>query len=278
MNNHNKPFLKWAGNKYRVLPHLIPLIGNPKRYCEPFGGTLAVALNVTAQQYILNDMNRDLIAIYQNLVDLSDDSFIKYCQELFIPETNTKESYLEFRKQFNYITNYRERARLFIYLNKHCFNGLSRYNKKGEFNVPFGKHKQPTLSIEEMMNFRMFFLSKQQVTFTSLSFNDLSLYKNLEKGDVVYFDPPYVPISKTAQFTSYTAKEFTHQQQVELSEIANDLHTKGIKVILSNHDTPATRELYKNATLYPIQVTRTVAAKGTSRKKVNEIIAVWNNG
>lgn len=273
----NKPFLKWAGNKYRVLPHLIPHIGYPKRYCEPFGGSLSVALNTPAEQYILNDVNRDLVAIYQNLVDPTDDNFINYCEELFRPENNTREAYLEFRKHFNQITDPTERARLFIYLNRHCFNGLSRYNKKGEFNVPFGKYDKPSCPSEEMMNFRMFFLSKQLVRFTSLSFEDPSLYENLEAGDTVYFDPPYIPISDTASFTDYATEGFTHQQQIELANLCESLANRGIKAILSNHDVPVARELYKNAQIYPIQVTRTISAKGDSRKKANELIAVWQS-
>lgn len=271
----NKPFLKWAGNKYRVLPHLIPHIGNPKRYCEPFGGSLAVALNTSAQQYILNDVNKDLVSIYQNLMNPNDDSFIQYCEELFTPENNTREAYLELREHFNRATDRTERARLFIYLNRHCFNGLSRYNSKGGFNVPFGKYDKPTCPSEEMMNFRSYFLFKQSVRFTSLSFEDSSLYENLETGDTVYFDPPYVPASDTANFTSYATDGFTHKQQVQLTELAESLAKKDIRVIISNHDVPITRELYKNATIYPIQVTRTIAAKGTSRNKANELIAVY---
>jgi len=271
----NKTLLKWAGNKTRVLPHILPHIGYPKRYCEPFGGSLAVALNTSAEQYILNDVNKDLVSIYQNLVNSNDDSFIQYCKELFTAENNTKEAYLELRKHFNQATDTTERARLFIYLNRHCFNGLSRYNSKGQFNVPFGKYDKPSCPSEQMMNFRMFFLSKQLVRFTSLSFEDSSLYEDLESGDVVYLDPPYVPASDTANFTNYATDGFTYQQQVELSQLAESLAEKGIKVIVSNHDVLITRELYKNATLYPIQVTRTVAAKGSSRKKANELIAVY---
>lgn len=282
----NKPFLKWAGNKYRVLPHLIPHIGNPKRYCEPFGGSLSVALNTTAEQYILNDVNKDLVAIYQNLVNPNDDKFIRYCEELFIPENNTKEAYLELRAHFNQATNTIERARLFVYLNRHCFNGLSRYNSKGGFNVPYGREfknkdteekeiQSAYFSKEEMMNFRMFFLSKQLVRFTSLSFEDSSLYEDLEAGDTVYFDPPYVPVSNTSNFTSYATDGFTHKQQIELANLAECLASKGIKVIVSNHDVDITRELYKNATIYPIQVTRTISAKGSSRIKANELIAVY---
>jgi DNA adenine methylase len=282
----NKPLLKWAGNKYRVLPHLIPHIGYPKRYCEPFAGSLAVALNTPAEQYILNDVNKDLVAIYQNLVNPNDDNFIKYCEELFIPENNTREVYSDLVKHFNQTTNSTERARLFIYLNRHCFNGLSRYNKKGEFNVPYGREfknketgekyiQDAYFPREEMMNFRMYFLQRKH-SFTSLSFEDSALYHGLETGDVVYFDPPYVPASETANFTSYATDGFTHDQQVQLAQLAESLATKGIKVIVSNHNTPVTQELYKNATIYPIQVSRTIAAKGGSRKKAEELIAVYS--
>jgi DNA adenine methylase len=271
----NKTFLKWAGNKTKVLPHLIPHIGYPKRYCEPFGGSLAVALNTPAEQYILNDVNKDLVSIYRNLVNPNDDSFIQYCEELFTPENNTREAYLELRKHFNQATDTTERARLFIYLNRHCFNGLSRYNSKGRFNVPFGKYDNPSCPSTEMMNFRMYFLSKKLVRFTSLSFEDSSLYEELEAGDVVYFDPPYVPASDTANFTSYATDGFTHNQQIQLTELAESLAAKGIRVIVSNHDTPVTQELYKNATIYSIQVTRTISAKSSSRKKASELIAVY---
>ena len=282
----NRTFLKWAGNKTRVLPHLIPHSGYPKRYCEPFGGSLAVALNTPAEQYILNDVNKDLVAIYQNLVNSNDDSFIQYCEELFIPENNTKEAYLELRKHFNNATDSTERARLFIYLNKHCFNGLSRYNSKGKFNVPYGREvknkdtgekeiQSAYFSKEEMMNFRMYFLSKQLVRFTSLSFENSSLYEELEACDVVYFDPPYVPASDTANFTSYATDGFTYNQQIQLAQLAESLAAKGIRVIVSNHDTPVTQELYKNAIIYPIQVTRTISAKSSSRKKASELIAVY---
>ena len=281
----NKPLLKWAGNKYRVLPFLIPHIGYPKRYCEPFGGSLAVALNTSAEQYILNDVNKDLVAIYQNLVNPNDANFIQYCEELFTPENNTREVYKDLVKHFNQATNPQERARLFIYLNRHCFNGLSRYNQKGDFNVPYGREfkdkktgekyiQNAYFPNEEMINFRMYFLQRKH-SFTSLSFEDSALYHSLESGDTVYFDPPYVPASDTASFTSYATDGFTHDQQVQLAQLAESLAERGVRVVVSNHDVPITRELYKNATIYPIQVTRTIAAKGSSRKKASELIAVY---
>ena len=269
-----KPFLKWAGNKFRVLPELLPLIGTPRRYIEPFSGSTAVALNVNAEEYILNDINKDLINLYRYLTNPNDDSFLKYCDELFRPENNDKEEYLAFRQLFNDSTDTLERSRLFVYLNRHCFNGLTRYNSKGGFNVPFGKMKNPKCPVNEMMAFRMYYLQKNH-RFVSTSFEDSALYENIGSGDVVYFDPPYVPASETASFTDYAKEGFTYDQQVQLAELAESLSNRGAKVIISNHDVPTTRELYKNAEIHSLEVTRSISAKGSSRKKAKELIAVY---
>lgn len=269
-----KPFLKWAGNKFRVLPELLPLIGTPRRYIEPFSGSTAVALNVNAEEYVLNDINKDLINLYRYLTNPNDDSFLKYCDELFRPENNDKEEYLAFRELFNNSTDTFERSRLFVYLNRHCFNGLTRYNSKGGFNVPFGKMKNPKCPVNEMMAFRMYYLQKNH-RFVSTSFEDSALYENVGSGDVVYFDPPYVPASETASFTDYAKEGFTYDQQVQLAELAESLSNRGAKVIISNHDVPTTRELYKNAEIHSLEVTRSISAKGSSRKKAKELIAVY---
>jgi DNA adenine methylase len=277
---HKSP-LKWAGGKYKVLPHILPHIGNPKRYCEPFGGGLSVALNVDAEDYFVNDINKDLYCLYTNV----DESFITECSELFSEENNTREKYLQFRDTFNAETDCRERAKLFLYLNKHCFNGLSRYNSKGKFNVPYGRENKDSKTGEirrskahfpekELREFIDIFSSKN-VTFFNTSFCDDSLYQSLESGDVVYFDPPYVPLTDTANFTDYATEGFKHEQQVQLVEIAKSLSQRGIKVVISNHDVPITQELYKDAIIHSIQVTRSVSAKGGSRGKVGEIIAIY---
>ena len=268
----NKPFLKWAGGKYRVLPQLLPLIGNPKRYCEPFAGSLATALNVESDEYILNDLNSDIINLYNYLIDSP--TFISEGEEYFGEHTNQKDVFYRQRNYFNNGADLKHKAILFVYLNRHCFNGLTRYNKKGGFNVPFGKNSKPYYPKIEMENFREYFSTKN-VQFTTHSFEDDSLYQNLEHGDVVYFDPPYIPISVTSGFTNYTGEDFTYEQQVELVELSIRLNDKGIKVIISNHDVPLARELYKNAKIYELQVSRSIAAKGSSRKKVNEVIAVF---
>jgi len=263
------------------LPDLLPHIGSPKKYIEPFGGSLSVALNINAEEYILNDINQDLYSLYTNV----DEKFVNECKELFTDENNTKEKYLELRKSFNNIKDCRERAKLFLYLNKHAFNGLSRYNSKGEYNVPYGRIAKDSKTGEkkitkahfpeqELNHFRDVFLT-QKVNFFNTSFSDKFLYQNIGPGDVVYFDPPYVPASETASFTDYAKEGFTYDQQVELVELAKSLVQCGAKVIISNHDVPTTRELYKDAEIYSIQVQRTISANKTSRKKVNELIAVY---
>ena len=277
----NKPFLKWAGNKFRVLPHLIPHIGEPKRYIEPFGGSLSVALNISADEYILNDINKDLYCLYTNV----DKEFVDECRELFTDDNNTRERYLELREEFNSEQDCRKRAKLFLYLNKHAFNGLSRYNSKGEYNVPYGKENKDSKTgrivktkahfPEQELNYFRDVFSNRKVEFFNTSFSDEALYKNVSSGDVVYFDPPYIPVSDTAYFTDYATEGFSYDQQVQLAELAESLANRGAKVIVSNHDTPVSRELYKNAQIYPIEVRRSISAKGSSRKKANELIAVY---
>ena len=271
-----KPPLKWAGNKYKILNHIIPLIGNPKTYCEPFGGSLSVALNVRSQEYILNDINKDLYYLYTNI----DFDFINECRELFTSENNIRESYDRIRTEFNQSTDPRERALKFVYLNKHCFNGLSRYNSKGEFNVPYGRERKSNKILsanfpeKALLDFIATFKLKK-VHFYNTSFNNKDLYSSLGLGDVVYFDPPYFPLTQTSNFTKYCETDFGYSQQVELVSIAEELSSKGIRVIISNHDIVETRNLYNKAQIIPIQVQRNIAAKSSSRKKVNELIAVY---
>lgn len=261
-----KPFLKWAGNKFRVLPHLLPKIENPKIYVEPFGGTLSTALNVNADEYRIGDINPHLINLYNRIK--SDDNFIADLKTLF-DGGNNKERYYELREQFNINSD----PLLFVYLNRHCFNGLTRYNKSGGFNVPFGKYESVYIPENEIIAFREIF---QNVTFRNSSFNDVNYYKKLREGDVVYFDPPYFPTTQTANFTDYAKEGFTLSQQQELANIAIELASNGVRVLISNHNVPIAREMYIGATFYEIEVSRNISAKGSSRKKAHEIIAVWN--
>lgn len=268
----NKPFLKWAGSKYRVLPHILPLIGTPKRYIEPFAGSLSVALNVVAIDYIINDFNKDLISLYKFIIYNHD--FINDCEKYFA-DNNNQVSFYYFRNQFNTSLEPSERASLFVYLNRHCFNGLTRYNKSGEFNVPFGKYKSPYFPRKEMENFISVFAG-QSVEFSVGDFANENLYQKVDSSTVVYFDPPYLPLSDTANFSDYATGGFNYDDQVRLRDLAVSLANRGARVIVSNHDTPTARELYSSAQITSINVGRTISAKGTSRKSVKEVLAVWN--
>lgn len=268
----NRPFLKWAGNKYRVLTHILPIIGEPKRYIEPFFGSMAVALNVNADNYILNDANGDLINLYRYVVN--DKNFINDCENLFC-ESNDSVTYYKYREQFNTTTNEREKALLFVYLNRHCFNGLTRYNSSGKFNVPFGKYKSPYFPREEMDFFTRYFKSKYSVRVTSYDFEDERLYIDADKDTVVYFDPPYLPQNSVSGFTDYCTDGFNYEDHVRLRDLALKIAKKGSKVILSNHDTPEARELYSGAFIASFNVSRSISAKASSRKPAKELLAVW---
>ena len=270
-----KPFLKWAGGKTKVLEHILPLIGDSEHFIEPFAGSLAVGLNVPSKVCVLNDVNAALMDLYKILIGEGEE-FVDYC-ESFFEGGNQSEIYYENRTKFNQTKDWREKSALFLYLNRHGFNGLTRYNKSGEFNVPFGKYKKPYFPREEMMTFMHTMQRKMLVRMTALDFCDPLLYKNMSQGVVVYCDPPYIPLSDTSNFTSYSTDGFTNQDQLRLKQLALNLkRLYGAKVIISNHDVPAARELYNDANrIIEIDVRRSVSAKAGSRGKVGEILAVY---
>lgn len=277
----HKPPLKWAGNKYKILHHILPHIGTPKRYCEPFGGSLSVALNVYAKEYVLNDINKDLYSLYTHITH----PFIDEARELFSPENNTRERYNQLKVEFNNTTEPKQRALLFLYLNKHSFNGLSRYNAKGEFNVPYGREvtnrttgetkiQSTSFPEKELLNFFRFTYT-HNVKFFNQSFDYPGLYDDLESGDVVYFDPPYIPLTITSNFTKYAKEDFTYENHIQLVDLSKSLSSRGVKVIISNSDTDVTRTLYNEAKINTIQVQRNISAKSSSRGKVSELIVIY---
>lgn len=264
-----RPFLKWAGGKYQLLPHLLTHLNPGHCLLEPFVGAGAVFLNTNFRRYHLNDANPDLIHVYQTLKEYGQD-FIDESQSLFNKRTNNREFYIAARKKFNELDHDFEKASLFVYLNRHGYNGLCRYNASGIYNVPFGSYKQPNLPFDAMWAFHE---KLQQATLTCKHF--AKVMQRVGKRTVVYCDPPYVPLSDTAHFTRYSVLAFEEAQQTELADSAKRLHAAGNKVILSNHDTPFTRELYQGADITSIKVPRYISCKTGWRKPVKEIIAVY---
>lgn len=265
-----RPFLKWAGNKYQIIENIKRILPKGKRLVEPFVGSGAVFLNTDGfSSYWLNDNNPDLINLFLTL-QKEGDAFIDYCRSFFTPENNTPERYYELRDLFNKTNDVILKSALFVYLNRHGYNGLVRYNSRGEFNVPFGQYKKPYFPEKEM---KYFFYKSQNAIFTTGDFTDVMNY--VEDGDVVYCDPPYIPLSNTANFTNYYANGFSLQQQEKLAQLAVELSKRGIPVIISNHDTEFTKNIYKTAKIYKLKVRRYISCNGDARNKVNEILAVF---
>jgi len=265
----NSP-LQWAGSKNKVLPILLPVLEKYRKkvFCEPFVGAANVALNFDADRYILADYNQDLIHSFVRMRD-DKESYVEACEGLFKQGFDV---YYNVREQFN-ATNPRGRTAMFQYLNKHGFNGLCRYNKDGKFNVPIGTATKPkNVPVEQIDYFNKRF-NKIPTQFQSKDF--VSLFHELQVMEdvLIYCDPPYVPL--TTDF-KYTADGFDFNQQARLRDLAiASKHT----TIISNHFTAFTENLYKDADeLIVFDVQRTISCKGSDRKKVQEVIAVYNKG
>lgn len=265
-----KPFLKWAGNKYPLIEQIKALLPPGRRLVEPFVGSGALFLNTNFDEYILADVNADLINLYQQVQRLGP-TFIEFARRFFRPENNNPDAYYRLRDRFNQLELGTEKAALFIYLNKHCYNGLCRYNRRGKFNVPFGRYVKPYFPETELL---IFHARAQKASFRVQPF-EVTLM-SAQDGDVVYCDPPYVPLSATANFTSYSMARFGDSEQQRLAELAVNLADQNIPVIISNHDTIFTRQVYRRASrllFFPVQ--RYISRNGAKRAKANELLAVF---
>lgn len=267
-----RPFLKWAGGKYRIVDRIKEVLPEGRRLVEPFVGSGTVFLNTDFQNYLLADINSDLIILYQVLQEQGL-KFIDYCEKFFSPENNSKENFYEYRETFNNTSDKVLKSALFLYLNRHCFNGLCRYNSKGEFNVPFGRYKKPYFPRREM---EFFHEKSKVVNFICADFEEIM--SSLAPGDVVYCDPPYVPLSDTANFTSYSAEKFNQEQQAILTRLAENLAEKGVPVIISNHETKFTLSQYQKASIISFRVQRHISCNGAKRDKANELLAIFKVG
>ncbi len=264
--------LKWAGGKKKVIndiANLLPTKGKI-RLVEPFVGGGSVFLNLDFDEYLLMDMNKDLINLF-NIIKNKPTEFIADAQKFFNGYSNQPEQYYDFRKQFNQSTDSYERSLLFLYLNRHGYNGLCRYNKTGGYNVPFGRYKHPYFPEKELAYFSE---KAQKATFIQGDFE--TAFSQLRTEDVVYCDPPYSPINRTSNFTAYAGNSFTDEDQLRLVNCAEIARSKDIPTLISNHYVDFTRELYKEANKRKLfQVQRSISPKGQGRIKVQEILALY---
>lgn len=265
-----RAFLKWAGGKFPLLNDIEKHLPKGECLVEPFVGAGSVFLNTDFSRYILADINSDLIDLY-NIVKTRTDEYIAAAQAMFSPTTNDADVYYQLRDEFNQSQDAFRRAVLFLYLNRHGYNGLCRYNLKGEFNVPFGRYKKPYFPENELRHFAH---KAQNAEFYCESY--AQSMARADASSVVYCDPPYAPLSATANFTAYHTNSFSQEQQAHLAEIAEELVSKRIPVLISNHDTALTREWYQQANkLHVVKVRRSISSNGGTRKKVDELLALY---
>ena len=278
-----KPYLKWPGSKTKLVEEILKDVVPEQvtRFIEPFGGTGVVALNFALlypeKEVVWNDFNEDLLLSHARAIS-KPKGFIKDLENLFVDSNRNQETYNALRKEFNDLAlkpsstaqQKNRKAALFVYLNRHCFNGICRYSQKGLFNTPFGKYKTVYLPENEIMAF-----SKALKKATLKSGGFLPLLDMSGPGDFVYCDPPYAPLSETANFTAYSSGAFGEKEQRALAEAARNAAKRGAVVSISNHDTPFTREIYQGAKIRSLLVNRSVSASGASRGKAKELIAVF---
>ncbi|MDO7084036.1 Dam family site-specific DNA-(adenine-N6)-methyltransferase [Pseudocolwellia sp. AS88] len=272
MKIKHRAFLKWAGGKYTLSDTINKLLPDGKRLIEPFIGAGSIFLNTDYDEYVLNDINADLINLYK-IVQQTPIKFIEDAARLFDQKNNDPEVYYHLRKEFNNTTDKYYRSLLFLYMNRHGYNGLCRYNKSGGYNVPFGKYKKPYFPREELEYFSE---KSEKATFVCQGYR--SVIDNAQDGDVIYCDPPYVPLSATASFTSYSGNGFGLDEQADLANAAEEIINKvKTSVLISNHDTIWTRKIYEHANkIKSIQVARTISQKGGGRKKAAELLALYH--
>jgi DNA adenine methylase len=265
-----RAFLKWAGGKFGLVEEIQRHLPEAQLLVEPFVGAGSIFLNTDYERYILADINPDLVNLY-NLLKDNPQLYISEARRWFTPENNRKEVFLDVRKQFNQTDDILYRSLAFLYMNRFGFNGLCRYNQKGGFNVPFGSYKKPYFPESELA----FFSEKsQRATFLCAGYEES--FKLATGQSSIYCDPPYAPLSHTANFTSYAGNGFSLDDQAALADIAEKTaNERGISVLISNHDTKLTRRLYHGATLNVVKVKRTISRNGSGRNKVDELLALF---
>ncbi|HEM4423613.1 DNA adenine methylase [Streptococcus suis] len=267
-----QPFTKWTGGKRQLLPVIKSLMpDNYNSYFEPFIGGGAVFFELIPKKAIINDFNSELINCYRQIKD-NPQKLIELLTKH--QENNSKEYYLELRavdrdNRINKMTDV-ERAARIMYMLRVNFNGLYRVNSKNQFNVPYGRYKNPKIVDSDLILSISQYLNKNNIEILTGDFE--KAVEDVGAGDFVYFDPPYIPLSETSAFTSYTHEGFSYEDQVRLRDVFRKLDKKGAYVMLSNSSSPLVEELYKGFNIHKVEAIRTNGAKASSRGKISEII------
>ena len=263
------PIVKWAGGKTRLLSALASRApASFRRYFEPFAGGAALFFHLAPRSAVLSDLNADLIGTYHS-VAWHVESVIRRLRHHRL--RHEADYYYAMRERWNARDerdSALDRAALFIYLNKTCYNGLWRVNRRGAYNVPIGRYTDPPVC--DAPGLRAASRLLQRAELCAGTYRDA--VASVAAGDFVYFDPPYHPLSPTASFTSYTSASFAASDQEELASAARELSDRGATVMLSNSDTPLIRELYRDWQIDEVRCSRAINSRGGSRGKVGEVV------
>lgn len=262
-----KPILKWAGGKTQMLGDLLPKVpASYGRYIEPFFGGGAMFFALQPENAVIADSNPELINMYRQVAD-NVDEVIQYLKDY----TNTSEMFYSVRNLDWKILPKAEAAARTIFLNKTCFNGLYRVNKQGQFNVPYGKYKNPRICDEDGLRAASAVLKKAEI----LCGDYLLVLEHYAKpGDFVFLDPPYLPISEYSDFKRYTKEQFYEEDHIELAKMIMTLHERGCHVILTNSNHPLVHELYAPFTIDVIQTKRHISCNGNTRKGEDVVVTI----
>ncbi len=263
------PVVKWVGGKTKLLPELLSRLPEKfNRYYEPFAGGAALFFRLAPRRAVLADFNHDLIGLYTAIAnDVS--AVIRRLQ--MHREAHDEAHYYEVRTRWNdreVSWSTPERAAAFIYLNKTCFNGLWRVNRSGAFNVPIGRYTDPPICVPDGLRAAQQVLARAELRRADYR----TAVADAKAGDFLYFDPPYDPLTPTANFTSYTTNVFGPDQQQELADTARELVARGCRVMLSNSDTPFIRSIYKGMQIDRVKCSRAINSNAAKRGDVDEVI------
>lgn len=269
-----QPFLKWAGGKRQLLPYIreyLPKRSSRNTYFEPFLGAGAVFFDLQPHRAYVNDANAELMNCYE---------VIKCKPEALIEDIRghriTKEYYYSLREldrspEYEQLSPVQRASRI-IFLNKTCYNGLFRVNSQGQFNVPYGNYKNPTIITDSVIRAISHYLNEYDVTLTNLDFAEA--VKLAKRGDIVYFDPPYDPISDTSSFTGYNLDKFGKDEQCRLKAVFDNLTARGCKVLLNNSSTKFIETLYAEYKIFRIPATRNINSVATGRGQIDEFLII----
>ncbi len=266
-----RPFLKWAGGKSRLIAQYQPYLPTDFRtYHEPFLGGGALFFHFQPTRAVLSDINPELVNVYRCVRDCVEDVITKLEHHAV---NHSQTYYYQIRNEDLELPV--DRAARLIYLNKTCFNGLYRVNRQGRFNVPMGQYKNPNICNADLLRATSGVLQKAVIT--TQPFHKIlaePLLEPLSEQDFVFFDPPYHPLSETSNFTSYSRTAFTEADQIHLRDIFVNLSAQGVKVALSNSDSPFVRDLYQDFQIYTISAARSINSQPTKRGKIAEVFVV----